>query len=93
MNASCSSLCILVVRTIGTFLASSEHGRVYGQNKIALLDDKLHVTPGLKYIYAHARNHDAHREARPDEARSGSRAVLQCGEKCDDQKYRPVAPR
>jgi iron complex outermembrane receptor protein len=34
-------------------------GSVYGQDEIALLDDRLHVTPGLKYIYAYTRNHDA----------------------------------
>jgi outer membrane receptor protein involved in Fe transport len=34
-------------------------GSVYIQDDIHLFDDRLHVTPGLKYIYAYTADHDA----------------------------------
>ncbi|SFS11864.1 Outer membrane receptor proteins, mostly Fe transport [Dyella sp. OK004] len=33
-------------------------GSVFAQDEIALLDGKLHITPGVKYIYAKTTNHD-----------------------------------
>lgn len=33
-------------------------GSIYAQDTISLFDDRLHITPGVKYIYAKTNNHD-----------------------------------